>query len=161
MRSLILFTNENCLEFSMNVLPQEIPIKSAILKKLNQDTPVIAQLQIEPNILYDLGDGLTAFLTGTKSAYYSTTNISPVRIGNMEGDNIKLASSLATLSIKDNVLYVADAETVYLNGKKIECGEYDLTIGDFIWVANNRIIPHCEYIEVQGINYSSNLRCEI
>ena len=157
MRSLILFISENCLEFSMNVLPQEIPIKSATLKKLNQDTPVIAQLQIEPNVLYDLGDGLTAFLTGAKSAFYSTTNVSPVRIGNMDGDNIKLAESLATMSIKDNVLHVADAETVYLNGKKIESGEYDLTIGDFIWVANNRIIPHCEYIEVQGENYSSNL----
>jgi len=157
MRSLVIFTDESCFEFNEKVLPVEIPLKSDKLKQLDQEKPVISQLSIEPNIPHELGEGLTAFLASTESVFYSTTDICPIRIGNMSGDHIKLLESTANLVIADDVLNITDAESVYHNGKKVKPGEYTLEVGDFIWVAGNRILLHMGYIEVQGTNYSSNL----
>lgn len=157
MSSLVIFSGENCLEFSTNALPIEIPLESDTLQKLNQEKPIVSQIPIEPNKPHDLSEGLTALLSTATSSYYSTTGVSPVRIGSMTGDHIQLTKSKASLDIYGDTLNVAAAEGVYLNGKKIEIGEYKLEIGDFIRIAGNRIIPHAGYVEIQSIDHNSSL----
>ncbi|MCL2425842.1 MAG: type VII secretion protein EssC [Oscillospiraceae bacterium] len=157
MRSLVIFTDESCFEFSEKALPLEIPLESDKLKALDQEKPVIAQLSLTPSVPYEFSKGITVLLSSASSSYYSTTNVHPIRIGNMDGDHIKLSESTASLVIANDMLSVTDSETVYLNGKKVESGEYTFEVGDFVWVAGNRIIAHGGYLEIQGINYSSNL----
>lgn len=157
MKSLVIFHDDACYEFSASVLPQEIPFPSKTLRTMSADNPVAAQISIEPNVFYDMGDGLIALIPDLVPKFFSTTDISPIRVGNMDGDHIKLQDNTASLSIQNGKLHITSGENIYLNGKKVSVGEYDIQTGDFIWVNTMRIIPHEGYIEVQGTGYTSNL----
>lgn len=157
MKSLVVFDESRCLEFPVDAMPAEIPFNLSVLKSLVANKPIVTQLPIQPDVPYDLGDGFTGFVPATVTDFYSTTNISPVRIGDMTGDHIYLEKSTARLTIHDDALHVAYAEAVYLNGRRIFAGDYSIQVGDCIWVGGVRIIPHKGYIECQGVDYTSNL----
>jgi len=156
-KSLVIFTEDRCFEFAIGVLPLEIPITSSNFKKLDSETPIVSQLPIGLNVPCDIGDDINVLAVSIDSKYYSTTNVSPVRVGNMEGDHIKLFESKASFTFTENILKVIGSEKVYHNGNKIGCGNYILEVGDFIYASSNRIILHKGYIEIQGLNYSTRL----
>jgi S-DNA-T family DNA segregation ATPase FtsK/SpoIIIE len=157
MESLVTFTNNACFEFSVNAYPAEIPLASDTLKAMRKDKPVVSQIPIQPNVPYDMGDGIMILITTSEPKYYSTTDLSPIRIGAMDGDHIRLPSDTACLCIQGCTLNVISGANVYHNGKKVSGGEYTIQAGDFIWLDTTRIIFHDGYIECQGTEYASVL----
>ena len=157
MKSLVIFTERAFYEFSTDVLPIELPFTSDVVKALTPNKPVIDQISIQANVFCDIGDGYKALLPVATAQYYSLTNISPLRFGNMHFDHIKKPESTACFTIQDNVLHIVCDDNVYLNGKKATVGNYDVQTGDYIWVDNLLIVPHDGYIECQGVDYTTTL----
>ena len=155
--TLVIFDKEKCLEFSVNALPGDIPLTSKTLEAMSKDKPIISQIPIKPDEIYDIDTELKAYLPTSTISHYSTSNVLPIRVGKMHGDHINLTENETSLAIYPDKLCVIDSESIYLNGKKVDDGEYALEVGDCIWVGGVRIVPHNGYIECQGIAYTCKL----
>ena len=130
MRSLILFTPHEYFDLPADTKPEDFPVKSS--------------------------DAVT-FSPTAESKFYAITDISPVRVGTLATDHVKLTDTSATFAITKDSLRVMDDSDIYLNGKKITRGDYPLQTGDCIWAGETRIIPHDGYIEIQGENVTTSL----
>jgi len=155
--TLVIFDKTKCFEFPVSALPGDVPLSSEKLKAMEKDKPIVFQIPIMPNEIYNIDADLKALLPTATVSNYSTSNLLPIRVGNVNGDHIKLADSNTTLAIYEEKLHVIESESIYLNGSKISNGEYDIQVGDCIWVGEVRIVPHCGYIEFQGTAYTCNL----
>ncbi|MDR2600044.1 MAG: type VII secretion protein EssC [Oscillospiraceae bacterium] len=157
MKKLIIFNNTVCIELPVQMLADKIPFKSKALSKLVPDKPLVAQLSLIPNEHNDIGDGITALLVETDSQYYSTQSVEYVRICKSPNAHVQIDDTNADVTVTFNKLTILDDTGVYLNGKKISCGEHQLNYGDSFWVGTNRFIVHLEYIECLGTKYVSHL----
>jgi len=155
--TLVIFDNAKCIEFPASALPTDIPFSSDKLNSLAKDRPIVSQIPIQPDRVYNFDDELAALTPTSLTAYYSVTDVCPIRVGCMDGDHIKLTKSKAGISIHESVLDVTNSQSVYLNGKKIDVGSYDIRVGDCIWAGEVRITPHHGFIECQGVAYTCNL----
>jgi len=155
--SLVFFTPEQYFDLPRNSLPSDIPLVSKSISKLDADKPLLAQIQIQPNVPYKLGDDLTILALITEPKFYAMTGTLPVRVGKLSNDHIKLKHSAATLTLVGDLLHVFDDENVYLNGKRIKNGAYPLEVGDCIWVGTTKITPHRGYLEIQSTGCETSL----
>ena len=133
-KSLILFTPEEYYDLPVDTKPEDYPVKR---------------------------EGIVTFTPTAESKYYSLTGISPVRVGKLYFDHIKLKDCDATFVMTKDKLKVYDDIDVYHNGKKIKAGEYALQVGDSIWAKTTHIVPHNGYIEIQGENYETTLNIAV
>jgi len=93
----------------------------------------------------------------TPAQYYSTVGVHPVRIGNVPMSHIMTTDTDATLAIEHETLKIMDAGDVYLNGKKVDAGEYGIKFGDSVWVGTTNIVIHEHYIACTGENFTARL----
>jgi len=140
MKTLALFDATRCIELSPNDPPRTHSLP-----------------QLTPNVPVAMEDSRSALLLQAETAYLSTIGLCPVRIGSCPQDHIQLKDTNAELTLTGDVLSVVDSATVYLNGKKIDCGDYSVSVGDCLWVGTTRIVFHAGYIECAGTQYIPRL----
>jgi len=104
-----------------------------------------------------LSDGAVTLPVDIKSAYYSTCAVKQLRISPSPGAHIETSDTSGNVTVMTGKLTVIDDAGVYLNGKKIQCSDYELNHGDSFWVGYNRFVMHSGYIECTGEYYKSHL----
>ncbi|MDR2712009.1 MAG: type VII secretion protein EssC, partial [Clostridiales bacterium] len=157
MNTLVLFDSSRCVEFSPHVLPSELPFAHSVLSLFAPDTPLAEQISLPPDLPVNLTDDLTALLSESEPASFSTRLTGLVRVGGSPRDHIQLHDSAAVFALHEGYLTVMDQSGVYLNGEKISCGEYPLAAGDRIWAGSSRFVRHEGYITCTGTQYHSRL----
>jgi len=154
---LVLFDDTSCIELPPQVMPSSLPQKIKALSKLAPDKPLAAQLTLRSNEPVSLEEGQQALLIDAKPQYSSTHGVMPLRISAAPSAHIRLSDTSAEVTLMSDMLTVLDDTGVYLNGKKIPCGEYTLQPGDSFWAGSVRFIAHSGYIECVGAGYVSRL----
>jgi len=120
MKSLVLFSDTKCLEYSTDTLMADLPVAR---KSVFMDA---------------------------SAQHFSIVGIHPVRVGNLPNSHISLADTRATFAIYPEMLDVIDDSNVYLNGKKVGAGTHDISVGDSIWAGTTNIVVHANYISCTG-----------
>ena len=159
--TLVFFDNMRCFELSEEALPTDVHFEHEELSCLAREVPLIKQLSIEPNTFFELFGELKILLATAQKQYFSIFDIKHVRMGSMPGDHIKFKDTMASMTIYDGILAVHEDADVYINGKKVNPGEYPLEIGDCIWAGTTRIVIHHNYLECVGTEYESNLKLSL
>jgi len=157
MKKLALFNGTACFELPAHILPSNLPVKIKAFNNLKSDKAVAEQLSLAPNSPAKLEESLTALLVEAESQYYSTQGLTVVRISPSQSAHIQINETNADITITADKIVVLDDSDVYLNGKKIPCGEYTLHNGDSFWAGPTRFISHPGYIECAGSSYISHL----
>jgi len=140
MKTLVLFDGARCVEYSPNNPPEAVSLP-----------------KLTPNVPATMKGKQSALLLQAERAYFSTIGICPVRIGSCPQDHIQLKDTSGELSLAGDILTVSDSTWVYLNGQKIGCGDYSVSIGDCLWVGATRIVLHGGYVECAGTQYVPHL----
>jgi len=141
MKSLVLYNEESCCEYSPTTPFSELP-------------------RAQKTILVD-----------SPPRHFSTIGIQPIRIGNLPNSHITLSDTTATFTITSETetlqtathptipptLTVLDPSNLYLNGKKVAQGEHNITPGDSLWAGTTNLVIHQTYISCIGENYTTTL----
>jgi len=141
MNTLVLFDQTKCVEFSQASPPDGFSLPT----------------DLKPNIPHYYENGQIVLFAQAEAQDFSIIGIRPLRIGTSPHDHIQVNDTNACITLEDETLTVINAEALYLNGKKIDCGEYRISIGDRIWVGSTRIDFNTEHVKCAGMHYSSSL----
>lgn len=155
--TLYIFSPKQYWALSPNTLVSQLPFKSDVFDTLAPDKTLIKQIPIQIDTAYNIDDNHTAYISASESKYYSLTNIQLLRVGNMSGDHIQLENTLASFTLKDNMLHIIDDTGVYFNGRKVDAADYLTKNGDCIWAGLTQITLHDGHIECCGNDYTPKL----
>lgn len=163
MSTLVLYNNKSLSEFPVNALPGDLP-EHFHTYNLTPNVPLAEQATANNISPTAVGENVFAFIATDETQYFSVKGVNPLRIGNAKSCHIRLHSVLAEIAVFEKHIHIMSMENdkgVYLNGKKVEIGEYPINFGDFLWIGLIKIVVYKGYIECSGKDFSTRLNISV